>query len=109
MTTNLENNTISRVTSLDFQDSNLKVNRNVNGSVSALVKHKEGYREKPEETINKAGLNGQLVQSKDTAPHTQVSVEFAAKQLFQILLMDIQYRNSKLNKLEPAPVPFAGI
>ena len=78
-------------------------------SLPTHINRKEGYVENSKKTINKAGLNGQLVQSKDTAPRIQVSVEFAAKQLFQILLMDIQYRNAKLNKLEPVPVPFAGI
>lgn len=51
-------------------------------------------------TTNKVALNRQLVQSKETTPREEVSIEFAAKQLFQILLVDIKYRN---NKLEPIP------
>lgn len=31
--------------------------------------HKEGYVEEPKKTINKVGLNGKLVLSKDTIPH----------------------------------------
>lgn len=78
-------------------------------SLPAHLKHKEGYVEKTNKTTNRAILNGKLTQSNKAYPHSDVSVEFAAKQFFQILLVDIKYRNSKLNKLEPAPVPLAGI
>lgn len=109
MKTNKQNKTFEDSLSLENEESNLKVNRNANGSVSALVKHKEGYRENPKKTINKVGLNGQLVQGNNHTPQGEVSIEFAAKQLFQILLIDIKYRTAKLNNLEPVPVPFAGI
>lgn len=104
MTAILENNTISRVTSLDFQDSNLKVNRNANGSVSALINHKEGYREEANNSIKGNRIDRRLVQSKDIAPREEVSVDFAASQWFRILLVHINNRNSKLSSgLEPIP------
>lgn len=78
-------------------------------SLPAHIEHKQGYREETNNSIKRTGVDRKLTQRKDTTPRTQVIVEFAAKQLFQILLMDIQYRNSKLNKLEPVPVPFVGI
>lgn len=78
-------------------------------SLPTHIKHKERYVEKTKKTTNRADLNGQLVQSKDTTPRSEVTVEFAAKQLFQILLVDIKYRNAKLNnKLEPIPSAIYG-
>lgn len=109
MITNLENNTIPRVPSLEVQDLYKSFNRNVNSSTTPLVKHKEGYKEETNNSIKGNGIDRRLTQRKDTTPRIQVSVDFAAKQLFQILLVDIKYRNSKLNKLEPAPVPLASI
>ncbi len=105
MNTHLQTKTLKDSSSFEVQDSYKSFNRNANFVTSALVKHKEGYVEKTKKTTNRANLNGQLVQSKDTTPRIQVSVEFAAKQLFQILLVDIKYRN---NKLEPIPSAICG-
>ncbi len=100
----LNTNSQNSQSSLTLVQSGEIYRKNGEGSVSPLVNHKERCRENPKKTINEVTLNRQLVQSKDTAPRIQVSVEFAAKQLFQILLIDIKYRNAKLhNQLEPIP------
>lgn len=79
-------------------------------SLPTHINRKQGYREHPKKTTNKATLKGELVQPKYTTPRSEVTVEFAAKQFFQILLVDIKYRNAKLNNdLEIVTVPFAGI
>lgn len=106
MTTNLENNTISRVTSLEVQDSNKKVNSVSDVSVSALINHKDRYGEKTNESIKQSGLYCPLPNSNKAIPHKEVSIDFAAKQLFQILLVHVKYIHSKsLSDLDLLPVP----
>lgn len=78
-------------------------------SLPAHINHKEGYREKTNNSIKQSRVDRSLTQRKDTTPRSEVSVEFAAKQFFQILLVDIKYRNAKLNNdLEIVRVPFEG-
>lgn len=105
MTTKLENNTISRVTSLEVQDSNKKVNSVSDVSVSALINHKDRYGEKTNKSIKQSGLYCPLPNSNKAIPG-EVSVEFAAKQLFQILLVHVKYIHSKsLSDLDLLLVP----
>lgn len=93
--------------SLKIQDSNLKVNRNGINGTCALMVGKKSYGQISGEINNSIkgnGLDKLSKQTKDTAPHSKVTVEFAAKQLFQILLVDIKRRNSKFDSiLEPLP------
>lgn len=103
MTTNLENNTISRVSSLEVQDSNKKVNEVDSNSTSALV-HKDGYQEKSTNLQNKHNNICPLPFSKDTAPRKPVNVSFAVDQWFRILLVHMQKQDVSL--LDNSAVPF---
>lgn len=78
-------------------------------SSPAHINHKEGYRENPKTTTNRAILNGKLTQRNNHTPHEEVSIEFAASQWFRILLVHINNRNSKLNgAFEPIPSASCG-
>src|SRR3989338_5677408 len=92
MTTNSENNTNSRVTSLDFQDSNLKINRNVIGSVSPLINTsqrgiKRGWavdRELKDLVVNQP-------QTKDTTPRPiKEEINQLAKSWCELLVGQMQ-------------------
>ena len=103
MNTNLQNKTFEECRSLEVQDSNLKVNGNGIHSTSALISKGEISRE-TNNSIKGNGLVKGCNQTKDTTPRLKVTVEFAAKQLFQILLVDIKRRNAKFDSiLEPLP------
>lgn len=104
MITKLENNTISRVVSLEVQDSNLIVNNNSNHSASALINRKERYGEKINNSIKEAGKDKNLTKRNNTAPRVAVSIDFAARQLFQILLIDIKRRNVQFAELIPGAI-----
>lgn len=107
MNTNLQTKTIPRLSSLGLQDSLLIVDRNVNGLASALINHKEVCGEKTNNSIKQSGSSCPLPNSKDIAPRSEVSVDFAAKQLFQILLVHVKYIHSKsVSDIEPLSVPF---
>lgn len=70
---------------------------------------KRGILPKTNNSIKGNGVDRKLTQRNNTTRRSEVSVEFAAKQLFQILLVDIKYRNAKLNnKLEPIPSAICG-
>lgn len=96
MNTNKPNKYFKDSSSLDFQDSNLKVNSNINSSVCPLIKHKEGYQEETTNLIERPELSSPLTNSNNRRPRIQVSVEFAVEQWFRILLVNINSRNSKL-------------
>ena len=104
MTTNLENNTISRVNSLEFQDSNKKVNRNGNSNTPALMKSKRGISTKTNNSIKQTGLTSPLPFSKNTTPRDPVSVSFAVDQWFRILLVHMHKQN--VSFLDNLAVPF---
>ena len=87
----------------NFGDSNLKVNGNGIHSTSALISKGEISRE-TNNSIKGNGLVKGCNQTKDTTPRLQVTVEFAAKQLFQILLVDIKRRNAKFEELIPGAI-----
>lgn len=90
--------------SLEVQDSNLKVNGSGNDDTSALMKSKREISVKTNNSIKGNGLDRHCNQTKDTTPRIEVTVDFAAKQLFQILLVDIKRRNNKFDSiLEPLP------
>lgn len=102
MNTNLQNKTFKDPLSLEVQDSNLIVNKNTAGSTSALINRKERYGEKINNSIKEAGKDKDSTKSNNAAPRVKVSIDFAAKQLFQILLIDIKRRNSQFDGiLEP--------
>ncbi len=62
---------------------------------------------KTNNSIKQSGVDSGSVQTKDNTPRIEVTVDFAAKQLFQILLIDIKRRNSKFDSiLEPLPGAF---
>ncbi|KKT58116.1 MAG: hypothetical protein UW51_C0006G0203 [Candidatus Amesbacteria bacterium GW2011_GWA1_44_24] len=103
MNTNLQNKTSKDPVSLEVQDSNLKVNGNGIHSTSALISKGEISRE-TNNSIKGNGLVKGCNQTKDTTPRLQVTVEFAAKQLFQILLVDIKRRNAKFEELIPGAI-----
>lgn len=105
MTAILENNTISRLGSLESQDFNKEVNSADSNSTTALV-HKEGYKEKPLNLQNKHNSICPLPSVKNTTPHGEVTIQFAAKQLFQILLVNVKYIHSKsVSDLDLLDVP----
>lgn len=96
MNTNLQNKTIKDSVSLNFQDSNLKVNRSNNNSTSALISKGEISRENHSPT-EKCDLCCPLPKRNKATPRLKVSVEFAASQWFQILLIHINSKNKSLN------------
>ncbi len=103
MNTNLQNKTFKDSVSLEVQESKQIFNRNVNCSASALISKRE-ISVKTNNSIKQSGVDCGSVQMKDNTPRIQVTVEFAAKQLFQILLVDIKRRNTQLNgELELVP------
>lgn len=91
--------------SLNFQESNLKVNKNDNQGLSALLIGKKSKREIVRETnnsIKQFGGGSLPAQPKDNTHRLGVSADFAASQWFQILLIHINSRNKKLSGvLEP--------
>lgn len=99
MYTKLENNTISRVVSLESQDFNKEVNSVDSNSLCPHMieseNHKDGCNQKSTNSINKSVNNWPLLSRKNTAHREEVTVEFAAKQLFQILLVNVKYNHSK--------------
>ena len=93
--------------SLEQEESSKKVSVNSKALTSQLM-HKEGYRERSTHFIKDVKFNGQVTQTNNATPRTRVSIEFAAKQFFQILLMDIKSRHAQLNnKLEPVASAFS--
>ena len=80
----------------NFQDSNLKVNRSNDSSTSALISKGE-ISSKTNNSIEESGLECPLPKSNNTAPRLKVSVDFAASQWFQILLININNRNKKID------------
>jgi len=110
MNTNLQNKTFEECRSLEVQDSNLKVNRNGSDATSAFMVNgnmPQSQREISRENAAPKESSKPLAKStktNNTTPRLQVTVEFAAKQLFQILLVDIKRRNAKFDSiLEPLP------
>jgi hypothetical protein len=88
----------------NFGDSNLKVNKNGGSTSSAFVisNHKERYEEKTDNSIKETGLSSPLPKRNNTDPRLKVSVDFAASQWFQILLVHLNSKNKSLNGvLEP--------
>ncbi|MCJ7805247.1 hypothetical protein MUP46_01205 [Patescibacteria group bacterium] len=109
MNTNLQNKTFKDPVSLDFQESNLKVNKNHNCSTSALISKGE-ISSKTNNPIKESEVCCPLTNSKDIAPHSKVSIDFAASQWFQILLIHINSKNKKLSGvLEPIPSGHLGL
>jgi hypothetical protein len=110
MTTKLENNTISRLGSLESQDFNKEVNSvNSNSLCPHMIdsgNHKDGCKQKPTNLQNKHNSICPLPSVKNTTPHGEVTMQFAAKQLFQILLVNVKYIHSKsVSDLDLLDVP----
>ena len=107
MTTKLSNPAISRVNSLNVQESYLKVNKNSSHDLTAHTikeNRKEGYVETNGNLPNLANHNCPLLSRKDLAPRDPVSVEFAVDQWFRILLVHMQ--KQRVNALDDLAVPF---
>jgi len=104
MNTKTQIKTFKDSVSLEVRDCNKKVNRTANEVATALI-HKERYGEKSNNSIKQTQLTCPLPFPNDTAPGKEINVEFAAKQLFQILLVHIKYIHSKsVSDLETLPV-----
>jgi len=129
MNTKNQNIGFLKTDSHNFQDSNLKVNRNSDDSVSAHTIHlkknaseeelqeytvlkgkyispkDESKREIESENHNpteKCDLDCPLPKRNKVAPRLKVSIDFAASQWFQILLIHLNSKNKKLSGvLEP--------
>ena len=103
MNTNLKNKTFKDPVSLEVQDSRQIGSENGSNSSSALMVKEnmpQSYGEISGRNAAPKESSKALSRSTKTNNHTprlQVTVEFAAKQLFQILLVDIKRRNAKLN------------
>ncbi len=96
------------------EESLIKPCANSKKTVSLLMvgqcsetKSKRGILIKTNNSIKKSGVNGVVVQPKDTTPRSEISIDFAAKQFFQILLMDIKSRHALNNNLEPVVSAFS--
>jgi len=80
----------------NFQDSNLKVNENSSSISSALISHGE-ILHKTNKFIEETGIGCPLPKSNKVSPRLKVSVDFAASQWFQILLIHLNSKNKKLS------------
>lgn len=77
-------------------------NRESTTSAFMIANHKERYQEKTDISEKQAGLNISLAKPKDNTPRLEISVDFAASQWFQILLVHLNSRYKKLSGvLEP--------
>jgi len=107
MNTNLKNKTFKDPVSLEVQDSR-QIGSENGSNVSSAFMVKEKTNGNMPQSYGK--ISGRHVTHKESSkalsrpsksnnntPRLQVTVEFAAKQLFQILLVDIKRRNAKLN------------
>lgn len=65
------------------------------------IEHKLSYEEKNTSATKDFMLKRAETKSKNHTPRIPVSVDFAAKQFFQILLMDIKSRHALNDKVEP--------
>ena len=84
----------------NFQDSNLKVNRSTDGLDTALLIDKRSKAEilsKTNKFTEETGIGCPLPKSNNTHPRLKVSVDFAASQWFQILLIHLNSKNKKLS------------
>ena len=110
----MQNKTNSRLFSLNFEESKQIFNKSDSDVTTALmVKEKtngnmlQSQREISRENAAPKESSKPLAKStksNNNTPRLQVTVEFAAKQLFQILLVDIKRRNTEFDSiLEPLP------
>ncbi len=103
MNRNLKNKTFKDLLSHNFEDSRqigkgnggdgssaLMVNENMPQSYGEISGRNAAYKESSKALSRPS-------KSNKATPRLQVTIEFAAKQLFQILLVDIKRRNAKLN------------
>ncbi len=103
MNTNKQIKTFKDPVSLEVQESGLIGNGNGSNTSSALMVNgnmPQSYgeisgRNAADKESSKA--LSRPSKSNNNTPRLQVTVEFAAKQLFQILLVDIKRRNTKLS------------
>lgn len=65
------------------------------------IKHKYSYEEKSAHTIENSVLGRSKTKTNNATPRIPVNIDFAAKQFFQILLMDIKSRHALYDKVEP--------
>lgn len=93
---NTENQNIDflKTNSLNFQDSNLKVNKNSNSDITAHLNHKEVFDEKTSNSTKQARLNSQLILPKDNTPPAKVEINQLAKTWCELLLNQMQETQS---------------
>ncbi len=103
MNTNNQNKTLKDSVSLDFQDSNLKINKGTNNSVCPLIKHKEGYQEETSNSTRQANVSCPLTFSNNKRPPNPIKIEInqLAKTWCELLLGQIQETRSR-QKLQGA-------
>jgi len=106
MNTNLQNKTFKDPVSLEFRDYTHKADSIRDTSTSALINHKERCKEKTNNLKKQSKIDYPLQNSNNKRPRNEVTVEFAAKQLFQILLINVKYNHSKsVSELDLLDVP----
>lgn len=105
MNTKTQIKTFKDTLSLVNQESNEVFNRNADASITALINRKERCGEKNNNYRKQTQLTCPLPNSNNKRPDNEATVKFAAKQLFQILLVNIKYNHSKsVSDLETLPV-----
>mgnify|MGYP000005849717 CR=1 FL=1 len=103
MNTNKQIKSFKDPVSLKFEESRQICNGNGSDVTSALMVNgnmPQSQREISRENAAPKESSKPLVKStksNNNTPRLQATVEFAAKQLFQILLVDIKRRNKELN------------
>ena len=101
MNTNLQDKTLKDSVSLNFGDSNLIVNKKDLQLAAALTSQRE-ILSKTNSNTKRDDICYPLQKSKDTTPRLQVSVDFAAEQWLQIVLIHLNSKNKSLSGvLEP--------
>lgn len=81
-------------------------------SLPAHIKHKEGYVEETKKTINRAGLNGQLVQRNNARPPIKEEINQLARSWCELLLgqvMEVKTQQSLTRAIEAKTIENIGI
>lgn len=84
------------------EESSTKSCGNLKGAVSLLMISQREIQGKNPAPTRASEMKSYLIKSNNTTPRSSISIDFAAKQFFQILLMDIKNKHAQLNgELEP--------
>jgi hypothetical protein len=119
MNTNKQIKSFKDPFSLEFEESRQICNGNSSETTTALMVKAKTNGNMPQSEISQSEIWTESAAPKESSqplvkstksnnntPRLQATVEFAAKQLFQILLVDIKRRNAELNN-EISTVPGA--